>query len=241
MRADLGRFLRVKVTYRDGTTDDNNINDTVVLVTKVGPINRDPAFEDDDDDGTADPVSVTVDESAATDHVVVTVAADDPNEDDTLTYSLAGDTAEITAFNAAFDFDTATAAVTVKSDSALDYEARTSYTVTVLVSDSKDPFATADTAIDDMVVLTIRVRNIEDNDGVITADLDESAPPTLGVPITVSLIDRDTISESNPTGSVIPSWRWEVAAPLTTLHGRESPSSLPRTHRRHSCWDGCCE
>ena len=83
-------------------------------------------------------MSATVDESAATDHVVVTVAADDPDEDDTLTYSLAGDTAELAAFNAAFDFDTATGAVTVKAGSSLDYATKQSYEVTVQVTDNLD-------------------------------------------------------------------------------------------------------
>ena len=174
-KADLGRFLRVTAVYKDGTADDDV--DSVLLVTAaVAPANFAPAFPDANTDDVADAVSVTVAEDADASTPVATVTATDPDDGDTLTYSLAGDAAELTAFGAAFDFDTDTGAVTVKSvGSTLDFETKSSYTVTVQVSDSKDAFDDPDTDVDDTVELTITVTNVAEAPGAPT-DVEISDP-----------------------------------------------------------------
>ena len=49
----------------------------------------------------------------------------------------------------------------------LDYDTKSSYSVTVSVRDSKDDFGDADTATDDTIDVTITVINV-DEDGTVT-------------------------------------------------------------------------
>ncbi len=80
-------------------------------------------------------------------------------EGDTLTYSLTGTDAD------KFDIDSSTAQITVGSDTSLDYEAKTSYSVTVNVTDKKKSDGTADTAIDDTIDVTINVTDVNEPPG----------------------------------------------------------------------------
>ena len=62
----------------------------------------------------------------------------------------------------------------LRTKDALDYETKSSYSVTVSVSDSKDAGGNADTAADDTVILTITVTNVEEEG---TVDLSSVQPP----------------------------------------------------------------
>ena len=84
------------------------------------------------------------------------VAATDPDTNDTLTYSLSGTDA------ASFDINDQTGQISVGTGTALDYETRKSYTVTVSVRDSKNASGNADTATDDTIDVTITVTNEDD-------------------------------------------------------------------------------
>ena len=84
------------------------------------------------------------------------VAATDPDTGDTLTYSLSGTDA------ASFDINDQTGQISVGTGTALDYETRKSYTVTVSVRDSKNASGNADTATDDTIDVTITVTNEDD-------------------------------------------------------------------------------
>ena len=79
--------------------------------------------------------------------------ATDSDSGDTLTYILGGTDA------ASFDIIETTGQIQTKA--ALNYETKTSYTVTVSVRDSKDPFGNADTKVDDNIAVTIAVTNME--------------------------------------------------------------------------------
>ena len=95
----------------------------------VGASNSDPKFADSDNDGTPDPVTRTVAENSTGD-VGSAVAASDPDEGDTLTYSVAAtddqDTAAVAAkdaFDTNFEIDS-DGQISVKSGATIDYETR---------------------------------------------------------------------------------------------------------------------
>ncbi len=117
------------------------------------------------------------------------VAAEDP-ERDRLTYSLTGTDAN------AFTIVTSTGQIRVKD--ALDFEMKSSYSVTVNVHDGKDGTGATSTAIDDTQDVTITVGNLEEP-GTVTLT-SETATIQARVPVTASLEDDD-----GPTSI---QWQW---------------------------------
>ena len=117
------------------------------------------------------------------------LTAVDP-DGDPLTYTLGGTHADL------FDLDTSTGQLLTKS--ALDYETRNSYTLSVSVRDSKDPEGEPDRRRDDSIRVTILVTN-QDDPGVITP----SAPtPRVDEPFSAALAD--------PDGGVTDlAWQWD--------------------------------
>ena len=111
-------------------------------------MNEPPAFPSD----TASR-SVAENSSAGT-NVGAVVSATDPDSGDKLEYSISGTDA------ASFDFSTTTGQITVKS--ALDYESKTSYSVTISVTDNKKADHTADSTIDDTIAVTINVTDVNE-------------------------------------------------------------------------------
>ena len=96
----------------------------------VGASNSDPKFADSDNDGTPDPVTRTVAENSTGD-VGSAVAASDPDEGDTLTYSVAAtddqDTAAVAAkdaFDTNFEIDS-DGQISVKSGATIDTDYET--------------------------------------------------------------------------------------------------------------------
>ena len=92
--------------------------------------------------------------SAAGTNVGAAVTATD-TENHTLYYSLNGTDKD--SFNVGLN----TGQITVKTGSIPDYEAKTSYSLTVEVSDRKDTNDNADTKIDDTITVTISVTDVE--------------------------------------------------------------------------------
>ena len=91
-----------------------------------GPANRPPVFEDADGSALTETARVIAEDAALGANVGEPVIATDPDED-TLTYSLGGDDA------ASFAVDPATGQLT--TNTALDHEAKASYSVTVTATD----------------------------------------------------------------------------------------------------------
>ena len=120
-------------------------------------------------------------------------ATDDDN--DTLTYSLDATGA------ASFDIDESSGQLRTKAD--LDYETRSSYTVTVSVSDSMDANGDADEMTDDTIRVTIQVTNVNEAP-VFTPietrppDVDENtaAGRNIGAPVAATDPDNDTLTYS---------------------------------------------
>ena len=131
----------------------------------------------------------TVAENTASGGVGPAVTAIDA-DGDTLVYSVAvtsdaDGTAHLEAFNRDFALD-AMGQISVGAAAAIDYEARSSYTVLYQVSDGKDAAGEPSPAIDDTVTLTINVAN-ENEPGAVTV----SGVAQVGAELTASLADPD--------------------------------------------------
>ena len=124
-------------------------NSVVVPIKSKQVANAAPAFPTSED-GTR-----SVDENtAAGDNIGAPVAATDPNSGDTLIYGLSG--ADASAF------EIVESSGQLRTKTALNYEAKSSYSVTVSVRDGKDANGAIDAATDDTVDMTINVSNVDE-------------------------------------------------------------------------------
>ena len=89
-------------------------------------------------------------------NVGAAVTATDADNGDTLTYGLEG------ADAAAFEIDSTSGQIKVGTETILDYETKSSYTVVVSVWDSKDDYGVSDTATDDSITVTITVNGVDE-------------------------------------------------------------------------------
>ena len=96
------------------------------------------------------------------------VTATDPDEDDTLEYSLTGTDA------ASFDIDPSTGQIL--TDGALDYETKQTYHLAVSVSDGMNIYGDSDMTEDDSIDVTINVTNVNE-----APEFDANAPTDLNV------------------------------------------------------------
>ena len=119
------------------------------------------------------------------------VAAEDP-ENDRLTYTLNG-----------ADMDSFTIVAStgqIRTKDALDFETKSSYSVTVEVHDGKDGTGATSTTIDDTQNVTITVGNLEEQ-GTVTLN-SETATIQARVPVTAMLEDDDGPIDATVT------WQW---------------------------------
>ena len=142
-------------------------------------MNEAPTFTDD----TA--TRTIAENSAAGTNIGAVITATDPDTNNTnfntLTYSLTGTDAS------KFNIGSSTGQITVKTGNIPDYEAKTSYSVTVGVSDGKKADGTADTSVDDTIAVTINVTDVNE------------PPPKPGGP---TLVQNST----NPNSQLDVSW-----------------------------------
>ena len=145
---DVGRFLRVRVTYDDGEGAAKSAEQTSIEATRAAPvINHAPLFAEDSTDR-----SVAEDSPVRT---LVGAPVTAVDEDlDTLSYSIAG------ADAAAFDVDAGSGQLSTLAP--LDHEAKDSYRFTLSVSDGKDADGIADAAIDDTVDVAVTVTDVNE-------------------------------------------------------------------------------
>ena len=150
-----------------------------------GASNRDPVFGEG---GTA---ARSVAEDAVAGAPVGSAVTASDSDGDSIAYSLAGDDASL------FAIDTGTGQISVAQGTALDFETRSSYSVSARASDGRNGQAT--------IAVTIAVTNVEEA-GTVSLS---SANPEVGVTLTAMLED--------PDGGVSDvSWSWERSMNLTT-------------------------
>ena len=120
------------------------------------------------------------------------VAAID-GDNDTLTYTLGGTDA------ASFDIDTTTGQLRTKA--ALDRETKSSYSVTVSVSDGKDAQGDADPATDDTINVTITITNVVEapafpstEDGARSVEENTPAGRNIGDPVAATAGDNHPLT-----------------------------------------------
>ena len=187
------------VSVRDGkdihSNTDTKEDDSIDVTINVADVNEDPEFE-----ATA-PTSVNVVENtSAGEPIGQPVTATDPDNSgsdpnkDTLIYSL--DDSD----GAAFDIDSSGQ---IKTKADLDKETKSSYTVTVSVTDGKDSEGDADTTADDTHTVTITVGDANEkpsfaDDAPTSVNAIENTPTNtnIGDPFTATDPDQDKLTYS---------------------------------------------
>ena len=180
--ADEDFYLRATVTY----TDRRGAGKSAEAVTDdpVPSANRRPRFPSTETGERAVPEN-----SRASVNVGAPVAADDP-ENDSLTYTLTGTDA------AAFTIVTSTGQIRVKDN--LDFETKSSYSLTIEVHDRLDGMGSASTTVDDTQAVMITVENVEEQ-GMVTLTT-PTGTIQARAEVTAALEDDD-----GPTGVT---WQW---------------------------------
>ncbi|MCG9129139.1 cadherin domain-containing protein [Candidatus Poribacteria bacterium] len=123
------------------TASDGNLTDTITITINVTDANDAPVFTA----GTSTSRSIEENTGADTDIGSVVSATDE--DEDSLTYSLAGTDAS--------SFAIVSTSGQLQTSASLDYETKTSYSVTVSVSDGKDG--------NDSISVTINVTDVNEN------------------------------------------------------------------------------
>ena len=180
---ELGNLRGVpRVNLRDNAglcaPSDVPLYSWLVGVPSCVPLSQPPAFAD------AGATRSVAENTPPRRDVGSAVTAFDP-DDDTLTYSPSGADAE------SFGVDSSTGQIVTSA--ALDYETKSSYLVTVRVTDGKP-----DSSIDDSINVVIRITNVDEPGNVRLS----SRRPRVGDTVTATLVDSDG-------GVTNESWRWQ--------------------------------
>ena len=190
------------------TASDGSLSDSQEVTITVTDANEPPAFDD------VETATRTIDENtAAGKNIGAPLTATDPDDGDSLTYTLGGDD------DASFDIDSSTGQLQTKVD--LDYEDKDSYTVIVSVRDSEDAGGSVDSAADDTITVTVTITNL-DEEGTVTLS---SVQPQVGAPLTATLQDPDGVVSGE-------TWVWArlpdgTSGDWTNISGATSPSYTP--------------
>ena len=204
------RTYSVDVSVTDSKDDydtaDTLVDATIAVIINVTDVNEKPVFADDA------PITQTVAENTGADTNIGSAYTATDDDQDTLTYSLGG------ADAASFAIDDSTGQLKTKAD--LNYEADSSYTVIVQVTDSKDDNGVAEgtPTVDDTHTVTITVTD-QDDDGTITFSSDT---PAAGTTLTATLEDDDGVK-----ATPVVAWLWESSTDQnnwTTVNGADTDS-----------------
>ena len=197
--ADETRFLRATASYDDGAGSDKSAEAVSTNAVEPAPVaqNDPPVFS-------SDTAGRTVDENTPADTNFGALVAATDDADDTLTYSL-DDTSRAT-----FGIDASSGQLRTRAP--LNFEVKSSYTVTVTVTDTAGQI--------DTIEVTISVNNV-DEAGTVTLS---STQPQVIFQLTATLDDPDDVR-----GSV--TWSWESSpdrnSPWTLISGKTSATYTP--------------
>ena len=176
-------------TFFDPEAHHNNSEETCASVPdgskESGDYNRMPLFGDSDET-----LSVNENTAAGVD-IGGPITANDPDEDDTLIYSLRG------TDGVSFSIDSSSGQIRTKD--ALDYETKNTYHVAVFVRDSKDIHGNPDAVEDNSIDVTINVTDVDEPPDPPAAP---SVTPTTGTTdsLEVSWTAPDTEGKPDVTG-----------------------------------------
>ena len=172
------------------TVSDGSLTDSITVTINVNNVNDAPAFAIVSivvAGSESPPVTRSVAENTAAGENIGTPVAAVDQENDTLTYTLSGDDAS------SFSIDRETGQLRTKS--ALDYEEKTTYSVTITVSDG---------SLTDTINVTINVTDVDDNRAPvfllsnitrsIEIDGDTAAGTNIGDPVSATDADNDTLT-----------------------------------------------
>ena len=162
---------------------DGNSTGTLAVVVTVTDVNEQPEFPD------TPTTRTVVENTGANAPVGLPVAAEDPDNDATLTYTLSGTDAD------SFDINTSSGQILTKA--ALDRDTDDTYNVTVEVHDGKTDDGKVSTTTDDSIDVTITVTDVNE-------------PPVLTGSNSVELSENSTTTVATYTATdperVNPTW-----------------------------------
>ena len=202
--SDTVSIIKGADTYQDGDAVPLDVGANVIAIevtrsddpltphTYTATVTRQPNAPPVFDEGMT--TTRGVDENTATGENIGDPVRADDDDNDTLTYSLDAAGAE------SFDIDASSGQLQTKS--ALDYEDKSSHTVTVSVSDSKDSNGAADEVTDDTITVTLLVANLNEDPEFLSAPdsltIREDTPVggDIGAPFTATDGDNDTLTYS---------------------------------------------
>ena len=198
--ADVGKYLKASVSYTDPHGSGKSA--TSAASSQVVAGNRHPSFPSTETGMRSFPEN-----SGMGLYVGDPVAATD-DDGDSLEYALSGQDAS------SFHILGGSGQIFLNSNVTYNYEAKSSYTVIVSVSDEKDDAGDPDDVIDDTITVTIDLINV-DEAGTVTLSGMEIGGETLSASVT----DLDG-TVSNLT------WKWELGAsasgPFAPISGATS-------------------
>ncbi len=156
------------------TVVDGSLTDTITVTINVTDVNEAPVIAD-----SADTTLSIAENTAAGMNIDGTFSATDPDDGDTLTYSLGGTDASAFGINSTSG--------QLRTSAALDYESKTSYSVTITVSDG---------SLTDSISITISVTNVNEvpvfSDGVSTTRaIAENVPADINIGSVVAATDPE--------------------------------------------------
>lgn len=191
---DVGKYLKATASFTDalGSGKEAAVSQNAVVVTLT---NEPPEFAN-----TTETLDVV--ENATSGTVVDTISATDSDGDD-LTYSVSG--TDASAFNRVFLLNTTSGRITVRSSSSVNFEEKSSYLITLRVTDGEDASGNDEPnpTIDDTVTLTITVTQAQATTPTVSTVTITSSP---GTDNTYATLDVITVGVTFSESAVISSW-----------------------------------
>ena len=185
---DVGDYLRVTATYDDDHRQDQTAQKVSQAVLTAPPTNLNPDFASN-----ADTTLNVAENTRAGQNIGDPYTATRGDSKGTLVYSLGGPD------DASFDLDTSTGQLKTKTIFDYETDTKTSYTVTISVTDGMDDYSNTDTAIDGTITVTINVTDVnegpkfaDDAPGTQTVAENTAADTNIGSPYTAADPENDT-------------------------------------------------
>ena len=169
--ADLGTTLKVKVSFDDDASNTETLTSAASATVTAAGTNAAPVFP-------VDTLTLSIAENTAADTNIGAVIpeATDADSGDTLEYSMEGTDA------GEFTFDESTRQIKTKTGVTYDFETKSSYSVTIKVSDGTDS---------DTVAVTITLTDVDEQ---LTVQMTTDPPPPLEGPFTVRISFSETVT-----------------------------------------------